>query len=221
MYDDLSKPSPSRRTLFPCYFSRSDLVALLVALFVVILALADLGRRHLGGLFRRMTPAVKSTPRQENRLMLALEAALAGPVTPGLDTADLFDSAAPFLLRGKTVFVEGAPRGVRVVISADDLFETASAVLHDEGRRLVEEFAALVRQYPNRLEIVAFVDQEEVPSDASRLSWKRVQTVMDYLESRHINRSRLLPGAAGTVPAGVQSDYPPGRIEIIVEVPLR
>jgi len=152
--------------------------------------------------------------------MLALEAALSEPVAPGLDTSGSFDAPAPLSLRGKTVFIESAPRGVRVVIAATDLFETASAVLHNEGRRLLEEFAALVRQYPNRLEIVAFVDQKEVPNDASRLSWMRAQTVIDCLESRRINRWRFLPGAAGTVPAGVRSDYPAGRIEIIVEAPL-
>ncbi|MFH0965603.1 MAG: OmpA family protein [Planctomycetota bacterium] len=185
---------------------------MLVFLFLLILAFVEFTLVRFNGAI----PGIGEPTAQKSQLLEALEGALTEPPREEAAAEDLFSGEARITLRGKPVLVEEAPKGVRVVLWGKDLFESGSVVLHEEGKRLLEEFAALVRPYPNRLEIVAFVGEQEAPAGAFELSWQRARAVTEHLERRGIRPERFLTGAAG--PATGRRGYASSRVEILVEV---
>jgi len=198
--------------------TRGDLAAILILLFVAILALAEKCRPGIERIINTMTMSAIEERTTDNLLSDCLAEALAQDPAKDL-TKDLFHSPAVVMLRGNTVWIDNTSGGFRVTFAAEDLFLSASATLHQDGRRLIETFAALTRPYPNLMEVVGYVAEEETRAASYELSWQRVKAVADYLEKRRIDPSRLVPVAAGGSASSGHEALPASRVEIIVEVP--
>lgn len=93
----------------------------------------------------------------------------------------------------------GSPATFRVITAIDAVirmdniyFDNNSARLRDESRVGLDEFAALLKQYPEvKIEIRAHTDCRGVASYNQTLSERRAQSVSDYLVDRGIARNRL------------------------------
>lgn len=198
--------------------TRGDLAAVLILLFVAILALAEKCRPGIEKVINTVTASALNEQTANNLLSDCLLEALAQK-PPKDPTGDLFDGPAVVMLRGNTVWIDNTSGGFRVTFAADDLFQSASATLHQDGQRLIEAFAALTRPYPNPMEVVGYVADDEARAASYELSWQRVKTVVDYLKERRIDPSRLVPVAAGGSASSGHEALPASRVEIIVEVP--
>ncbi len=217
--DTTNAISPATGRLRPRrLLTRGDLAAVLILLFIAVLALAEKCRPGIEKIINAMTASASKEQTDDNLLSDCLVEALAQSPPNGISD-NLFTGPAVVLLRGNTVWIDNTSGGFRVTFAADDLFQSASATLHQDGRRLVEAFAALTRPYPNRMQVVGYVAQEEARAASYELSWQRVKAVVDYLKKRRIDPSRLVPVAAGGSASSGHEALPASRVEIVVEVP--
>ena len=216
-HDQSMSVSPSQDAS-PRTLTRGDLAAILILLFVAMLAVADKYRARIERLFGGMASSGLQTKHDAGGLQAALHEALLAPPARR-ETEGLFDGPSTIELRGTPVWLDGTPGGVRLTFSGESLFESGTAVLHQEGRRLLEALAAFVRPYPNRMEVVAYVAAHEAQEAAYDLSWQRASAVVEHLERRRIERARLRPAGAGRAEDSRGSVRPADRIEIIVEAP--
>jgi len=210
-------PATARKLRARRLFTRGDLAAILILLFVAMLALAEKCRPGIEKVISAITTSALKEQTTDNLLSDCLVEALAQRPPKDL-TKDLFDSPAVVVLRGNTVWIDTTSGGFRVTFAAKDLFQSASATLHQDGRRLIEAFASLTRPYPNPMEVVGYAAGEETRAASYELSWQRVKAVVDYLKKRRIDPSRLVPVAAGGSVSSSHEALPASRVEIIVEV---
>jgi chemotaxis protein MotB len=186
----------------------SDMVSLLLTIFVMLFSMTSLEADSLKQMFGRLegeSVAAMTTPPAQpakvytdvSELKLALEEALAGIEPQREPTVGL----EPF-------GIEESSRGFAISLSGDALFASGSAQLRPEARRLLAAVARTVRDTDTMVAVEGHSDNQGASARNWRLSVQRAGAVLDYLvyEGGLKPKRMALAGYGSTRPVAANTD---------------
>jgi outer membrane protein OmpA-like peptidoglycan-associated protein len=108
--------------------------------------------------------------------------------------------------------VERVAEGIRVTFPSGILFDFDSAELRQASRDNLQSFAKTLNNYPNtNIRIEGHTDSVGKPDYNQKLSERRAQAVVDYLDGLGVDGSRLIPVGYGETQPVASNSTEAGR----------
>ncbi len=171
---------------------------------------------------------------QDKQILQRRSAALSG-VAAGLSTElalrdrevtllqreqqELADEVARWAVRG-AIKMQLLADGLHLILPQDLLFESGSAELHPEGRKLIAELVTEIKQQPYQIAALGFTDNVPVgPELAKRypsnweLAGARAASVVRLMQGEGIPASQLVAVSRGETGPIASNDTPEGRAQ--------
>jgi chemotaxis protein MotB len=151
----------------------SDMITLLLVLFIVLFALSRIDQAKFREFKQSVSHAVASrTPKGPAKVQKTHVAAKSTPVNRLQEIKQQLSAAlnAKALLGDVTLTINSSGL-VEGLVADDTFFSTNSADLSAVGQEIVDTSAAVLRSYPNAIEVAGYTDNEPITGGPYANNW--------------------------------------------------
>jgi chemotaxis protein MotB len=176
--------------------SYADLFTLLVAVFVLLVAGAQIDKSRYDALAKSLGSAVDATPVPENVVLVLDQTEVLKALRTAVDAAGL----------GNLVSVQMTGEGVELTANSELMFESGQAVIGEQGAALLRTVASILQPLPCVVAVGGHTDDLPIASKVFPSNWElsatRASGVVRMLQEQGIEARRLTAvGYADTRPA--------------------
>ncbi len=174
--------------------SYADLFTLLVAVFVLVLAGAQINEKKYDAVAKSIGAALDSRP--ENVVLVLDQTEVLRALSTAVDAAGL----------GNLVSVQMTGKGVELTANSELMFESGQAVIGEQGAALMRTVASILQPLPCVVAVGGHTDDLPIASKVFPSNWElsatRASGVVRMLQEQGIEARRLTAvGYADTRPA--------------------